>query len=75
MSGKNSHMEMILVHLKGGGSITKLESIAKFGCMNLGGRIYDLKQLGHNIGRVMEYDPRTDKRFARYSMIKEAENG
>ena len=67
-----THCKQILSHLRSGQSITHLQALGKFGCARLAARIYDLKQLGHNISRVMEYDARTDKRFARYSLIKEA---
>lgn len=67
-----THCKQILAHLRAGRSITHLEALGKFGCARLAARIYDLKQLGHHIGRVMIYDARTDKRFARYSMIKES---
>lgn len=32
-----------------GRSITRLQCLIKFGCINLPGRIYDLKHMGYNI--------------------------
>lgn len=69
-----SHAKQILAYLRAGHSITHLEALARFGCARLAARIFDLKELGYDIIRFMIYDERTDKRFARYSMQKEAGN-
>jgi len=67
----------ILQHMRDGYGITPLEALGEYGCFRLGARIYDLRQEGHNIYRVMVLDERTGKRFARYSLLgsKEAGNG
>lgn len=41
--------EMILNHLRDHGSITPQEAMARYGCMRLGARIWDLKREGHAI--------------------------
>lgn len=59
--------EQILHHLKSGHSITPLEALAKFGCMRLGARVYDLKQQGHDI-RTEPLALPNGKHVARYWM-------
>jgi hypothetical protein len=59
---------MILDYLRSGKSISPLEALEKFGCFRLGGRVYDLKKLGHNI--TTEIVERNGKRFASYSLSK-----
>jgi len=61
---------MILKHLKMGKTITQLEALKQYGCMRLSARIWDLKDLGVNIGKNMV--KRNGKRFAKYYLI---ENG
>ncbi len=43
----------ILAYLETGRSITPLEALERFGCFRLGGRIFDLKEAGHNIETTM----------------------
>ena len=45
--------DMILEYLRRFGSITPWEALREFGCMRLGARIWDLKQMGHDISVVM----------------------
>ena len=52
-AGRSTHCEQILAWFKAGHSLTKLESLNRFGCMNLGGRAWDLKQAGHDIRSKM----------------------
>lgn len=40
---------LILQHLKAGKSITAREADVLYGCMRLGARIYELRELGHDI--------------------------
>ena len=40
----------------------------RFNCLRLGARIYDLKQRGHNIKRVMITVP-SGKRVAQYRLV------
>ena len=50
---KQTQCEMILAYMRQHGSITQLEATEHIGCTRLGGRIYDLKQHGYNIGSEM----------------------
>lgn len=68
--------EMILNHLRDHGSITPQEAMARYGCMRLGARIWDLKREGHAITVQREtarnrYGDKTT--YARYSMTKEVQ--
>lgn len=45
--------QAILNYLQKGNTITALEALEKFGCMNLKGRIWDLKVRGHKIEKQM----------------------
>lgn len=65
-----SQAEEILAWLKAGHSLTKLESINRFGCMNLGGRVWDLKREGHDIQSEMVELP-NGKHVARYWLPQE----
>ncbi len=60
-----SQADEILAYLKAGRSLTKLESIQLFGCMNLGGRCWDLREAGHDVQTEMIELP-NGKRVARY---------
>jgi len=66
-----THNQIILTHLQTR-SITQLEALRLYGCMRLGARIYDLRELGHDIKTVMVGDGR--KQYARYYLIKQNEN-
>ena len=61
-----SQANEILAWLKTGKSISPLEALERFGCFRLGGRIYDLKKLGHPI--ITTIVERNGKRFASYSL-------
>ncbi len=54
--------------LAAGHSLTKLQALRKFGCWNLGGRIYDLRAERWPIKTRMV--TRKDKRIAEYSMVR-----
>lgn len=57
----------ILAHLKSGRTLTPLEALRKFRCFRLSGRIYDLKQEGHDIRtRLVDIG---GKRIARYLLV------
>lgn len=61
----------ILEHLKNYGSITPKEALDRYGCMRLGARIYDLRQMGVEISKTMEEGVNRlghPTRYARYSM-------
>jgi hypothetical protein len=49
----NSQREAIAKHLRSGRAITALDALRKFGCLRLSGRIYDLKQEGMEIEKIM----------------------
>lgn len=68
-----SQNNLVLSHLKAGHTITPIEALGKFGVFRLAARIYDLRAAGHTINKTTEHDPRTDKTFAQYALIKEAE--
>lgn len=57
----------ILEFLKAGNRITPLQALEMFGCLRLGGRIYDLKQEGWNIIPEMITLP-NGKRVAEYHL-------
>lgn len=44
-----SQKTQILSYLKTGKSVTQLDAIARFGCLRLGGRIFELRKAGHAI--------------------------
>ena len=54
MEQVNSQTEMILRYLKDKGSITPYDALKEFGCLRLGARIWDLRDLGYQIDTVME---------------------
>jgi len=65
--------EMILNHLKTKGRITPLEALNLYGCFRLGARVYDLRQRGVQITRVMvdAQKPNGKKeRFAAYYLTE-----
>jgi len=63
-----SQCEEILAYLKTGRSLSPLEALEKFGCFRLGGRIYELKQQGHNI--KTDTVSKNGKHFASYRLEK-----
>lgn len=63
---------LLLERLKRG-PITPLEALNELGIMRLGGRIYDLRQAGHQIRKEMvEVDTRNGGKahVARYTLVK-----
>jgi hypothetical protein len=63
---EDSQREAIAKHLRQGKSLTALQALAKFQCLRLSGRIYDLRAEGMNIQRTMVKIGA--KRVARYSL-------
>ena len=61
-----SHNELILAHLKDGYSITPIEALSEYGCFRLSARIWDLRDMGHDIKMRRIDDPKTGKHFAEY---------
>lgn len=56
----------ILKHIRRHGSITRLESLRLYGCMNLPGRAYDLRGMGFPVKGTLVC--KGGKKFARYSL-------
>lgn len=54
----------ILKFLRTGASISAIEALNLFGCMNLKGRIWDIKQLGHVV--QSKFVSANGKKFKRY---------
>jgi len=66
---------MILEYMHTHQGITQAEAIDVFGCYRLGARIYDLKQRGIKIDRIMEEGVNrfgAKVRYARYFVRKAA---
>lgn len=49
-----SQNDRILNHLQNGGRLTPLAALEKFGCFRLSGRIFELKEKGYNIEKVIK---------------------
>lgn len=64
-----SQAQQILEYLKAGNRITPLEALNMFGCLRLGGRVYDLKKLGHHIETKM-IRTKNGKHVAQYFIPK-----
>ena len=56
----------ILAHLQQGKTITRKQAIHLYGCVNLPGRIFDLKEAGHHIDKQMQPGG-----YAEYRLIQE----
>ena len=61
--------QQILEYLETHDGITQLDALNLFNCFRLSGRIYYLKQQGHNI--TMELVGNGKKKWAKYSLVKE----
>mgnify|MGYP001297555691 FL=1 len=59
--------------LKNGNRVNQLMSYEQFGCTRLAARIYDLKQMGHTIGKYTIVTP-NKKQYAEYYLQKEKEH-
>lgn len=70
VSDERSQCKLILAHLLAGHTLTPLEALRLFGCLRLGGRIFDLRKLGHAIEMEWEWSPDRKKKWARYSMAR-----
>lgn len=64
--------EIILAHIKQYGNISTLEGYNKYKIMRVGSVINMLRNEGHSIITIMEYNRNKTKRFARY-YLKEGE--
>lgn len=65
-----SQCKMIARWLNKGKSITSMEALNLWGCARLASRINDLKNRGMNIDKEMIVTPNTNKRVARYFLVK-----
>lgn len=65
---KKSQADRILNYLQKGNKLTPLKALKLFSCLRLGGRIYDLKQQGHNIISTMV--TRNGRRVAEYRLAE-----
>lgn len=64
--------KQIFEWLKNGNRVNQLMSYDQFGCTRLAARIYDLKQMGHTIGKYTVVTP-NKKQYAEYYLEKESE--
>lgn len=55
---------MILRDLRRGHKITPIEALHRYGCFRLGARIYDIKQRGYDVKKIMV--ERGEARVAQY---------
>jgi len=60
-----SQEKMILDALLAGRKITPLDALNDYGCMRLGGRIFDLRAAGHEISDEW-HETKSGKRVKRY---------
>ena len=58
----------IIAHLEGGKSLTALECLNLFGCLRLAARVYDLREIGHNI-EMERIETPSGKRVGRYTLL------
>lgn len=66
---KNKSQKLaILGWLSSGKKLTPLEALSKFGCFRLGARIWELKDVGHNI--TSKLVDRNGKKVAEYQLVK-----
>lgn len=63
--------DAILAWLQDGWTLTPAEAYERFGCLRLGGRIHELRQMGYPI-RTDMVKVGGNKRVARYSLEREA---
>jgi len=71
-----SQGKMILNHLREGKTLTSLEALHKFGCLNLKGRIWELRQQVAKEGYQIDTNwitTNTGKRIAEYKLVKKGQ--
>lgn len=64
-----SQKTQILLWLKDGNTITALQALDMFGCLNLKGRCWDIKKMGFNI-KMKLITTNTGKVIGEYSLGK-----
>lgn len=73
-----SQCNKIVDYMNCHGSITQAEAASSIGCYRLAARIFDLKEKGYSINKIMcvkKNDEGNTVQFAKYSIIKEEDNG
>lgn len=68
MKHKRATADRILDYLATGRTLTRLQAISRFNCVNLPGRAYDLRKAGHRV--VSEMVRRKGKSFAQYRLAR-----
>lgn len=71
-----SQGKMILDYLREGKTLTSLEALHKFGCLNLKGRIWELRQQVAKEGYRIDTSwiiTNTGKRIAEYKLVKKGQ--
>ena len=68
-TAKQNQRKAILTYLQQGNSITQLSAFGMFECLRLSARIYDLRQLGHEIKTTMA-KAKNGNSYAVYSLQK-----
>ncbi len=71
---KQSQEQLILSALQSGRKLTPIDALNDFGCMRLGGRVWDLKQKGYDI-QTEDFLTPSGKRVARYWLPDERQRG
>lgn len=69
MKENPSQKTRILLWLKSGNTITALQALDMFGCLNLKGRAFDIKKMGFNI-KMKLITTNTGKVIGEYSLGK-----
>lgn len=67
MSQNKMILKYLQTHKRG---LTPIDALNKFGCMRLGARISDLRELGYNIRTDMEKNTNNNGRHARYFLME-----
>ena len=65
---KDPDWQRILDYMSTGRSITRLQCLTKFGCINLPGRIFDLNKMGH-ITDSLPVDLPNGKKVSKYFLV------
>jgi hypothetical protein len=60
--------EKVLKHLQSGKTITPLEALGIYGVYRLGARIWDLRDQGHDIDKLMKNDG-MGRTYAEYFLV------
>lgn len=67
---RTTQNDVILEHLRKYGSITPMDALMRYDIMRLSGRIYELKEMGHNIETEIRRT-RNGKQYAEYFLKEE----